>query len=255
MLIYADVVMAINFFVDFLLILGTNRITGKLHGTGRAAIGSLIGGVYSGLCLIPWLSFLSGVLCRALMLCSMCIVSFGINRGTLRRSVMFLILSMTLGGLALGIGDGSITAVLGCCAGLYLVIRSGILDLSGKKYIEVELHYQGTSRKITALLDTGNMLRDPISGDSVLVVSADIAKEMFGISQEQLSDPVKALSELRILGMRILPYHCVGNRGGMLLALRMDRVRLNGVDSSKLVAFAPEIIGGSDFQALAGGVI
>ena len=90
---------------------------------------------------------------------------------------------------------------------------------------------------------------------SATVITKDIAKDMIGISQCYLNDPVKAMSELQIMGMRLLPYRCVGKEAGMLLALRMDQVRINGVECGKLVAFAPEKIGGTDFQALAGGVI
>lgn len=255
MIVYADVVIGLNFLVDYLLILGTYRLTGKTNSTIRALIGSVLGAVYSGLCLIPQFYCISGEVCRALVLALICIVSFGIDCCTFRRSVIFLILSMSLGGLALGIGNGSFWSVLCCCFGLYLVVCSGILDVSAKKYIKAELYYRGVSRVITALLDTGNMLRDPISGEAVLIVGPEIAQEMLGITQEQLNDPIKAISELQIIGMRILPYSSVGKQRGMLLALRMDKVKLNGVDSGKLVAFSPDAIGGSSFQALAGGTI
>ena len=56
-------------------------------------------------------------------------------------------------------------------------------------------------------------------------------------------------------GLRLIPYASVGQRGGLLLAMRFRDVKLGGKDGSALIALAPEPIGrGEGFQALAGGM-
>ncbi len=58
MYLYLDVVAILNFLVDFLLILGTNRLTGFPPEYWRSAAAAGLGGVYGAACLLPGFSFL-----------------------------------------------------------------------------------------------------------------------------------------------------------------------------------------------------
>ena len=61
MVIYADGVMLLNFLVDALLIMGTNRLTGYPVMVGRTASAAALGSLYSGACLLPGFRFLGGI--------------------------------------------------------------------------------------------------------------------------------------------------------------------------------------------------
>ena len=107
-------------------------------------------------------------------------------------------------------------------------------------------------RTILALRDTGNSLRDPITGESVLIIGPEAARQLTGLSSAQLRDPVSAIGSLP--GLRLLPYRAVGKEGGMLLALRLQKVMIGSWQGTKTVAFAPEGLGeNSEYQALTGG--
>ena len=57
-----------------------------------------------------------------------------------------------------------------------------------------------------------------------------------------------------LAGMRLIPYHSIGNGGSFLLAKRFPEVSIAGVRKSALVAFASEGLGkGEVYQALTGG--
>ena len=56
--IYLDLAVILNFIVDFLLLLGTNRLAGFPLDARRCALAAALGGVYGGACLIPGFSFL-----------------------------------------------------------------------------------------------------------------------------------------------------------------------------------------------------
>ena len=62
--VYLDLVMGLNFLVDFLLLLGTNRLSGFPLRASRCALGALLGSVYSGACLLPASGFW-GISCGA----------------------------------------------------------------------------------------------------------------------------------------------------------------------------------------------
>ena len=255
MIVYADAVMVLNFLVDFLLILGTNKINGDSGFHKRAILGGIIGAVYSGICLIPQLAFLSGELWRIICLLCISTVSFGWNKGLFRRMITFLLLSMTLGGLAMGIGSGSFGTILVCCLVIFLLIQFGIVRVSGQKYVNVELACKGQRLRIRALQDTGNMLRDPITGKTVIITGPDVAWKLFGITKESLVDPICCVAQANMPGLRLVPYRGVGQIGGMLVAAKVDKIVINGKSTDALVAFAPNVIGGLEFEALVGGAI
>ena len=101
-LVYLDMVMLLNCLVDYLLILGTNRLTGYPPEGARAAGSSLLGSIYAAACLFPDFRFLGNVLWRAVFLLLMAVLAFGWNLGAVRRGAVFILLSMALGGIAGG---------------------------------------------------------------------------------------------------------------------------------------------------------
>lgn len=255
MTVYLDVVVLLNFAVDFLLLLGTNRLCGYPPGWGRAAIGAAVGGIYAGACLLPGFWFLGNILWRIVSLGVMSCIAFGFCLSALRRGMVFLLLSMALGGIALGIGNGGFVSLLAASAGICIMCALGFRDRLGSvSYVPVLLSYGGKSVNLTALCDTGNTLRDPVTGKSVLVVGADIAQQLTGLTRQQLRSPVQTISQAPLSGLRLVPYRAVGQEGGLLLALRMQDVRIGKWKGSSLVAFAPDGLSEEgNYQALTGG--
>ena len=98
MKVYVDGVMAINFLVDFLLLLGTNRLAGFPSDKKRLTLAALLGAVYSGVCLLPDFRFLGNLLWRIVSLGGMGTIAFGWNSSALRRCGIFLVMSLALGG-------------------------------------------------------------------------------------------------------------------------------------------------------------
>lgn len=250
MTVYLDLVMGLNFLVDLLLILGTNRLSGFPPGVKRGCLAAALGALYSGVCLMPGFSFLGSTLWRLVSLGLMGSVAFGWNQSALRRTVVFVLLSMALGGIATGFGRGNLTSLIVSAAGVWILCSMGFGGRIGQEYIPVEIRHHGKQLKLMALRDTGNTLRDPITGEGVLVISADAAKELTGLTDDDLRHPVETAAVHP--GFRLLPYHAVGQPGGMLLVKRVSDMTVNGKNGSALVAFAPDVIGRGDvYQALA----
>lgn len=254
MQVYLDVVIMLNSVVDFLLLIGTDRLCGYTPRLWRTALSAAAGGLYAGACLLPGLSFLGNVLWRAVSLALMACIAFGFTKSTLRRGAVFILLSMALCGVAFGLsskGFWAITASAGCVCGLCVIGFRG--KLAAQKYVPVELTYCGRRVNLTALQDTGNTLRDPITGGQVLVVGADIAQQLTGLTVQQLKRPVENVGSLP--GLRLIPYKAVGQESGLLLALKLSQVRIGSWKGSSLVAFAPEGLSAEGaYQGLTGGV-
>ena len=125
----------------------------------------------------------------------------------------------------------------------------------GKEYVPVRISHEGNMVSVIALKDSGNSLRDPVTGESVMVIGAQTAMHLIGLNKEQLSSPMETLTGSSIRGLRLIPYRSVGG-SGMLLAKRFPNVQIGDRKGSALVAFAPEAIGrGEGYQALTGGAL
>lgn len=255
MQIYLDVVILLNFLVDFLLLMGADRLCGSTLRLKRAIPAAALGGAYGGVCLLPDFLFLGSLLWRIVCLALMAAIAFGISLGALRRGMVFLLLSMALGGIALGLGNGGFWSLTASAAGVFLLCAIGFRGrLDPQVFVPVELTYGEKHLHLTALQDTGNTLCDPVTGNPVLVVGAEIGEKLLGLSPQQMKDPVSSVKA--VPGLRLIPYHTVGQSGTMLLAIRLPTVRIGTYQGSYLVAFAPEKLDREGvYQALTGGTV
>lgn len=255
--VYLDLVVGLNFLVDFLLLLGTNRLSGFPLGVSRCAYGALLGGLYSGACLLPGFSFLGNLLWRFVSLALMGIAAFGVNLSALKRTAVFLLLSMALGGLVVSLGRNDFGALALASALCFVLCRVCFgQTVGGREYVPLTLTYGGKTASLIALRDSGNTLRDPVSGRQVLVVSGDIGQRLTGLTENQLQHPLETLAQRPIPGLRLIPYKAVGRSGGFLLGLRMEQVKVGNQITEAVVAFAAEDFGrGEVYQALTGGAI
>ena len=256
MTVYLDLVMLLNFLVDLLLLLGTNRLAGYPTGLARCALAAAFGALYSGVCMIPGLRFLGNTLWRIVSLCLMAVVSFGMNLSAIRRGGIFVILSMALGGIALHLGSRDFLPLVFCGGILLMLCRISFGDPpGGRTYVPITISHKGKQVQMMALQDTGNTLRDPVTGEQVLVLSTHMAARLTGLSAEQIRSPLETLAAKPIPGLRLIPYRAVGS-SGMLLGMRFENVTIHGKVRSAVVAFAAEDFGrGESYQALAGGVL
>ena len=174
----------------------------------------------------------------------------------LRRGAIFVFLSMALGGIAQAMGRGGIGALMAAAAGVLGLCVLGFRENTAQTIVPVELGYGEKHIRIKGLRDTGNGLRDPVTGQQVLVAGAEVAKELLGLSLQELYHPIETIASAQIRGLRLIPYKAVGTSGGMLLGIRLAHVRVGKHQSSAIVAFTPEGMDRNNgYQILTGGCI
>ena len=119
--IYLDLVILLNFSVDFLLLMGTNRLSGFPLSPGRCAWAAVLGAVYSGACLLPGFSFLGTLLWRMVSLAGMSVLAFGWNRSAWKRGGVFVLLSLALGGAAMQFSRGNLVSLVLAAGGIWIL--------------------------------------------------------------------------------------------------------------------------------------
>ena len=283
MVIYVDTLFLLNAVIDYLLLLSAARLAGEPLRRGRFALGAALGGLYAVAIFLPGLSFLSRPLCRLASALLMLLAAYGGSRRLARQGVLFLLLACALGGGVVAIGllgrrelslGGGVfyssldvkTVLLSaavCYGVLTLVFRrlAAHTALSGE-LVGVRLSLLGRQLELTALVDTGNTLSDPVSGQPVLVAEGESLAGLFPREHrpgpEDLRDPAGGMARLGRGAwrgrFRLLPYRSVGMDRGLLLAVRVDGAAMDGRERGPmLVALSPTPVSdGGGYRALIG---
>lgn len=274
MTIYLDGVWFINGFVDYLLLVVSGNLTGSPLRRGRILLSGCFGGLYATLCLVPGWGFLSGLLWRLVVAVGMCFVAFGGGMGLFRKTVVLMLLTAAFSGVVLLLTElfsapaalvggrvyypVSIGSLVLTAGGAYGLISWGLGRLShqGGDIVPVELLIAQRVIRLTAFRDTGNSLRDPISGVPVMVTDQSILKPW--LPHVGALTPQILMEELyRIMPdrkPRLIPYKTVGVEHGLLVAIQPESVKIAGKKERVLLGFSPvSVSDGGGYQALLGG--
>lgn len=208
---------------------------------------------------MPGLGFLAGNLWRVVFLGLMVAAAFGFGRQQLRQGLLFLGLSLALGGLALCLQLRSFWALVLGAGFLVLLCRLFLRGGMGHagQLVPVSITLGNKQVQLTALRDSGNTLSDPFSGQSVLVAQCDAAERLLPIQREQLRDPSQAMTTLRQpgAGCKVPLDSFTGSRSRWpAFGGAVRRVTIGGRPAGSLVAFAPDRLSAAgEYEALTGG--
>lgn len=259
--VYLDSLVLLNFILDYLLLLLTGQAAGAVLHRWRIALAAGLGATYAGAVFFPVLAFLAHPLLCVCAGVVMVLVAYGDSQHLLRLSLLFFTFSAALGGgiYALGLMGVSLTLeprhilLFAAIAYCLLSLASHKLARHGPRTLQrVVVKVGDRSTRLTALVDSGNTLRDPITGAGVVVAQGERLASLLP-PEADFRNPCQALPALKEPGrFRLLPYRSVGVEQGLLLAVRADRVHVNGRDlGSRLVALSPTPISdGGGYDAL-----
>ena len=280
MTVYLDQAWLLNSLVDYLLLRASGQLLGMPLHRGQLLMAGAAGGVYAALSLLPGFGYLQQLWCRVLVGALLCLCAFWSPRGLMRQTVVLFLLAAAFSGITLLLTQcfSAPGALIG--GTVYYPLSLGVLVLTaggacgliswglrrlmqhGGGLGEVQATLGGRTVTFTALYDTGNTLRDPISGCRVLVADWTLLRQLLpelSISPKELEQPEQLLIRLQRerpeLRPRLIPYKTVGRAQGMLLSLRPEQIQVEGREESLLMAFSPvEVSDGGGYRALLGGI-
>ena len=184
--LYADVLFLINFSMDYLSLFAAARLLALPTQTKRMLAGAVLGGIYGVLATaMAWQGIL-GALTAFLASCAMGWIAFGRcgGRGGFFRAVFSVWgIGALLGGFMTvfsGLFQGSAPDTAG--ADFPMAIAAAVLFVrllsrrGGRGYAEISFSYGENEYTGRALIDSGNLLRDPISALPVILIRASDAR-------------------------------------------------------------------------------
>ena len=223
MVIYADVLFAINFSMDFLSLFICSMILKRKTSRVRIILSSLIGALYGVLDVVLRLDkIFSVILCIAFSFV-MCIIAFwGIKIKNIFASTALLLgIGAMLGGIMSLIYSALNKIFMGYLANIQpstayngarffliasitaivsIIFAKIFLKEKNNKTAIIKIEYDGKEYKIEGLVDSGNKLKEPISQKPVVLISKGVA----------LSEKITALDDKY---KRFIPYGDVSGKG------------------------------------------
>ncbi len=253
--VYADLLFLINAGMDGLCLSITARLLHRRVRVWRLCLGAAAGGVYAVAALFLTLSAGVALAVDAAACLCMCAVVFGFGegrgvRGWLGAALLYTALSMVMGGVMTALFNlcnrAGLPAYLpdggeGIGAWLFLLstVVGSILSLRGGRFCRrsesvrlcrVTVEMDGRSVTVRGLVDSGNLLRDPMGGRAVICLSEASARQVLGETWDGvLTSGGRELSGLQdardVRRLRLIPAG-TATGGGLLPGFRPDRVLL-----------------------------
>lgn len=249
--LYIDVFFLINFMMDYIMLSLTRRILKCPATHGRILAGAAVGALSTCLIMvIPGMNaFFKFILFH--MVSNVLMIKTGLkigwNKTFLRAYVLLYISAFIIGGIMEHLHQylrvGSLFFAL-AAAGYYLSL--GVWNLitylaeRNVRRLRVRLLRDGKEYEAGALVDTGNRLRDPVTGKPVSIISAKTAVKLgISIPQEKFW---------------YISYQSVGKADGVIPAVMLDSMWISRkppvVVEKPVVAICEEDITNDDYEML-----
>ena len=271
--VYIDLYFLVNTGMDFLCLLITSALLHRKPRRWRLLLGAAVGGVYACLILLLGAAGLTGMLLDLGAALVICALAFWERRmplaRLLRAAAVQIVTSAFLGGVMTLLfsflnrlelplekleGDGPsvwVFAALALVSGVFTLRGGRLLGRANKKSgVTVEATLFGVSVTLRGMVDSGNLLRDPVSGRGVMVVDRRALEGL--LPSEALGEDFP--TDHRIASrLRVIPVRTASGEG-MLRAILPDRLTVGeGTERETvdyLVAVAPLGDRADGFEAL-----
>ena len=234
-IVYIDSLLFFELVSDCTLLWAAGKLCAARRRRLRLLGAGCLGAAYALLAVLwPPAASLPG---KAAALAGMLLVAYGGEKGLWRLSLAFLAMCAVYAGAASAVvwtaGRASLRALV-FALGMSLGVCALPFRFSGVKggRVPVRLVCGERSVELLALRDTGNRLREPVSGDPALIAEEAVLLPLLEPETRRRLERSAGLSapeRLSLLGpgFRLLPYRTLDG-GGLLLAFRPEKVYADG---------------------------
>ena len=266
MTIYIDVVLIENLIMNYIILLATGLILKEKIRNVRLILASLLGAIYSVVSYLSILEIYASILFKIILSIVMVYIAF--NPQTIQKMwkdiLLFYLTSFVFGGAAFaliyivkpqdilmknGLFLGTYplkTIILGAIVA-FIIIMTAFTVVKSKitkkdMFCEIEIQLNGEKIETTAMIDTGNLLKEPITNTPVIVVEHTllydcIPKEILNHLDDLLGGDFnnipKEIKEKYITKLKFIPFSSLGKQNGMLLVMKADHVKIKDTEEEE----------------------
>ena len=255
MTIYLDVVLLENICMNYIILYATAVIYKINPNILRIILSSTIGAIYAILSYMQILEIYSNLFLKIVL--SICMVYLAYkpkNIKTLSKQLLlFYLTSFIFGGISFAllyfikaqdilmkngiyIGTYPIKIVLlGAIVG-FAIIKFTFKVIKGKitrkeLLCQVEIQIGENKTKVIAMVDTGNMLKEPITKAPVIIVEKYSLKELLpekileNITEILKGEKIETFEDY-LPKFRVIPFSSIGKENGMLLGIKAENIAI-----------------------------
>lgn len=250
MVIYLDIMFVENFLINLILLISVNIIRKEKTKMIRIINSSGIGAIASIYFIVVSIEENIGIVIKIVLSVVMVLVGYNTKKfKEFKQKIFdFYLVSFLFAGIAyfwIESGNEKQTnfiqmVVVTSLSGLIILtkvfkIRKSKIDKKKIMY-QIKMDYKGSKIQTTAILDTGNLLKEPISQKPVIVCEVDVFR---GVLEDILLDNLdnvmggelnyeleKAVAKHQDR-IKLIPYSSLGKSQGLLLGVSLDKVCVN----------------------------
>ena len=271
MVVYGDLLFLINFSMDFLCFYISCLLLHQKLPIFRACFSSLLGGMYSVMALFVTVNKIQAFAFDVLVLVVMCLMVYLKKETTLKRILkgifLYFFVSALLGGLMTALfslfnrieilaDDARMGEGIDVWIFALLVIIGSLITLKGGKIfrsssatktVTLEIESDIGRVELRALVDSGNLAIEPISGKSVVFASIEKCKKIIdkttydalNYNRDINNIPMSVLSKTRIVPTQAL------SGKTFLPALKFKKVTVNEGKKNKSIDVYVAVVSGN----------
>lgn len=249
MTVYVDVLISINIFVNYFLLLLVKSILKLNVKRYRIFLGAFAGGLYSLVIFMPETPNILTLLMNLTASLSIVLISFKPKnlKLLLKAYIAFFCANFAFAGLMLAlwiffkpksmIYNNSVVyfdidikilviSTVVCYCALKLIFTLIKRSSPDNKIYSITLFNKNKSVTVNALLDTGNTLRDCFTGKPVIVAEKGVIKKLFDSSVLEFFDTGQIPNTYEKSKLRLIPVNTVSNEGVLRSAV-IDGITIN----------------------------
>lgn len=268
MTVYLDVVFLENIIINYIIIYATGIISKSKINQLRISLASLFGAIYSIIYYIFRLKIYSSFVLKIILSIFIIYVAFNSKniKELSKQVLLFYLVSFVFGGAAIAIiymvnsqnvtiqngvlvGNYTIkTVLIGIVIAYFTVIMAFnlIKNKISKKDLICEVSVTLNKKKVytKAMIDTGNLLKEPITNTPVIVMEhtlfydimpKEILNNIENILGGDLSGIDKNLQDEYISKLKVIPFSSLGKQNGMLLGIKAEDLNVSFKDETKTI--------------------
>ena len=234
----------------------------------RILISSVIGSIYSIILYITEMKIYSSIISKIILSIIMTYVAFNPQnvKKMWKQILIFYLTSFVFGGVALYliyflkpqdilmkngmyVGENILKIILLGGIVAFVVIKISLKIIKTKisskdMYCNIKIKLNEKEVETIAMLDTGNLVKEPITNTPVIIVESSLLYEMLPkeilnnleeVLNGNLSDIPEEIQEKYISKMRCIPFKSLGKENGMLLGIRADEIEVIKEDENKII--------------------
>ena len=274
--IYLDVLLFVNAVINFTVLFLTCKIAGAKLSKPRLFFATALSSLYGLVVCLPKMSFLLNFFAKAAVACLTVFIAFDFKSKKIfiKRLVIFVFVTYAYIGLitaaqclpflnsAFIMQNGEIyynlplPFLIASAAVLFMtwniVSRYFSKKIKSGDTVECRAVVFGNEKHFNGFCDSGNFLREPISGLPVVICNISLFDDLLPPSNdgetifERLEKDVNFKKRLRVI-----PYRGAENRGGVITGIRPDAFFADGKEKEVIIAFDGALFAdGKEYDAI-----